>query len=218
MKKALLLLGLTVLSGCSVWEELYNPGEDHARQEQDEVVLIETENAVVQSAAEPQRYSVAKKAPRPVFKAEPVGQKTMVVNAPVTDEMVIEIPAQRIYLSDDINSYQSEPFTPQAVQQIPQPRTPLSYSRPGQAASMPQPTKPSTPNVPVAAVTLQSATDPNAYAQCLASNLRCIRTYEQKGYRPVQGLPQFAGYQDVLSPSDYPAGGRWRHQNNIPRW
>ena len=118
------------------------------------------------------------------------------------DGMTIELPAQQIYLGDTARYGSGAPAQ----------SMPISYSTPMSGANY-QPR----PQAPVM-VTLQNLAYPNTYAQCVAGDTVCIGSYERQGYRQVQGIPQFAGYQDVLSPSDYPQNGRWRNGNNIPRW
>lgn len=58
---------------------------------------------------------------------------------------------------------------------------------------------------------------------CAIIDAMCIASYQQQGYTQVQAAtaPQFAGEKDVPSDSDYPStatSGRWRDNNNIPRW
>lgn len=81
----------------------------------------------------------------------------------------------------------------------------------------PLPMPPQTPPRP-AIVTLQNMAYPNTFAQCAFEDVACISAYEQQGYRRLNGTPQFAGYWDQLSQSDYPQEGQWRNNNNIPRW
>ena len=81
----------------------------------------------------------------------------------------------------------------------------------------PLPVPPPMPPRP-AVVTLQNMAYPNTFAQCAFEDTACIAAYEQQGYRRLNGTPQFAGYRDQLSHSDYPQEGQWRDNNNIPRW
>ncbi|MBR6411725.1 MAG: hypothetical protein IKS41_01005 [Alphaproteobacteria bacterium] len=120
------------------------------------------------------------------------------------DGTMIELPAQQIFLGEIDGGYSQ----PQAA--LP----PLAYSEPGTVQSQPMPPQPPR----AAMVTLQNVSYTNTYAQCAAEDTACIAAYEQQGYRRLNGTPQFAGYQDVLSHSDYPGNGQWRNGNNIPRW
>ena len=125
---------------------------------------------------------------------EQSGQQSLQQVRISADGSVIELPAQQIIIDDVI------------VQ---------AGGNNGQYASVPLP--PVEPPRP-AIVTLQNIAYPNTFAQCMAEDMGCIAAYEQQGYRRLNGTPQFAGYQDVLSHSDYPQGGQWRNGNNIPRW
>ena len=124
------------------------------------------------------------------------------------DGRVLELPAQKIYLDPDTMTL-TLPASDEA-----QPTT-LADSVWFPAD---RPTEVESPRLPQAVVTLQDTADRNHYAQCAATNLDCIKMYESRGYRHIRGLPHFAGYRDVPLSSDYPVGGRWRNNNNIPRW
>jgi len=65
-------------------------------------------------------------------------------------------------------------------------------------------------------ITLRSPT--NGYLQCESTDSACLDSAVKQGYMPLQNVPQFAGFRDILGRSDYPAGGKWRNNNNIPRW
>jgi hypothetical protein len=121
---------------------------------------------------------------------------------------MIELPAQKIYI-ENVNVQTTAP----APQYAPMPLPMMAYSEPMGAQPLPPPVPPQP-----AVVTLQNIAYPNTFAQCAVADVNCIASYEQQGYRRLNGTPQFAGYQDVLSHSDYPQDGRWRNRNNIPRW
>ncbi len=82
-------------------------------------------------------------------------------------------------------------------------------------ATQPVVSQPTQPEAVV--ITLQHPAQQGTLAQCLSTDMACIASYEQQGFVQLRNMPQFAGFQEVLSPSDYPAG-QWRNQNNIPRW
>lgn len=67
-------------------------------------------------------------------------------------------------------------------------------------------------------ITLQYTGKPTSFVQCLSTDEACFKNYTEQGYRPLSHIPQFAGFRDVLSSSDYPGDNRWRDHNNIPRW
>ncbi|MGN1062909.1 MAG: hypothetical protein ACI4QM_01100 [Alphaproteobacteria bacterium] len=54
--------------------------------------------------------------------------------------------------------------------------------------------------------------------KCSFGDANCLIAYEAQGYVQLRNTPHFAGYNAVLSDSDYPTGGVWRDNNNIPRW
>ncbi len=126
--------------------------------------------------------------------------------------VIIELPPQQIYIPTE--NYQ-QPYLGEPVQEI---NTPVSFSQPAQAtqpaygANLPpmQPT--------VAPILLQYPGRPDLQVQCASNDAACITSFEQQGFVQVRYMPQFAGYQDIPVASDYPTTGRWRHQNNIPRW
>ena len=120
------------------------------------------------------------------------------------DGTKIIIPAQEIYIGDK-NSVVSADIQTRPV---------MAYSSPdvipGESTSE-QPKK-------QAWITLQNLKYPNTFVQCAFGDMGCVALHEQQGYVRVQGLPHFAGYQDILGSSDYPGDGQWRNGNNIPRW
>ena len=142
-------------------------------------------------------------APQPQTKPQEQPAVKPAVATISADGTVIELPAQQIYIGD--NPMPAAPMAQRA--------NVLSYSEPPEARPDLPPYQPQP-----AVVTLQNRAYPNTYAQCDAADMGCVLMYEQQGYVRVQGLPQFAGYQEILAPSDYPTGGRWRNGNNIPRW
>jgi hypothetical protein len=152
---------------------------------------------------QPNRYQEPVRRPNPQQaqrRPQPAGQAVL-----SPDGTMIELPAQQIYIGDVVGAGQGQPARPNR-------QAPLSYSQPmGGAPMAPRAAQP-------AVITLQNREYPNTYAQCMSTDNACISSYELQGYVRVQNLPQFAGYQEVLSPSDYPQGGRWRNNNNIPRW
>lgn len=144
------------------------------------------------------------------------------------DGTVIEIPAQQIYIGDVAGNQVPAPangmvpatqpapvYPPVATVTVPAiPVNALSYSQPVYYAVPDQ----AYPTGPVM-ITLQYAGYPGAQTvQCLSTDTACLFSYESQGFMRVQDKPSFAGYKDTLSHSDYPAGGRWRDNNNIPRW
>lgn len=144
------------------------------------------------------------------------------------DGTVIEIPAQQIYIGDSAGNQVPVPangmapatqpapvYPPVATVTVPAvPVNALSYSQPVYYAVPDQ----AYPTGPVM-ITLQYAGYPGAQTvQCLSTDTACLFSYESQGFVRVQGRPAFAGAQEVPAASDYPAGGRWRDNNNIPRW
>ena len=72
--------------------------------------------------------------------------------------------------------------------------------------------------MPAVMITMQNVNYPNMYVQCLSTDTACLANYQQQGYIRLQDKPQFAGYREVLSPTDYPGQGQWQYNHNIPRW
>ena len=207
MKKSLVLLPLLFITGCAQMFD-FKDTDEGLYYEEDTGLLEET------------TVSESLKSPETTAQNQLYRQNQATISA---DGTVIELPAQQIYLGSAVSGYPELPqqYPPQGA--IVMPKTPksvpqenwIAYSRPNPvqtARTMPQ------PQPQPAIVTLQNMTYPNTYAQCAAADTGCIMSYEQQGYRRVQGLPQFAGYQDVLSASDYPGDGQWRNNNIIPRW
>ena len=147
--------------------------------------------------------------------------------------------AQTVQQTQSIPSYQPvqsaipaqqpggyQPIQAQATPVYPQP---ISYTQPQQQSVQPAyqqadpyyAAKPPVDIQPVQAeavvITLQHPAQQGTLAQCLSTDAGCIASYEQQGFVQVRHMPQFAGYQEISAPSDYPAG-QWRNQNNIPRW
>lgn len=216
MNKAYILLPLLVLGGCAQLTGDYYDDDDTYAEETglyvEETRPIAQPQPVVQSQSQP----IARLQPQtrncriqpPIAQPQPPVQQPQIS----PDGMMIELPAQQIYLGDMTGNTVVAAPAASAQMRGPAPIPGISYSAPMSGeAYQPRPQAP-------AVVTLQNIAYPNTYAQCTAGDKACISSYEQQGYRQVQGLPQFAGYQDVLSPSDYPQNGRWRNGNNIPRW
>ena len=194
MNKAYILIPLLALGGCArLTGDAYNDDDTYAE---------ETGLYIEETQPRPQSWQNA-----PVNRPQPPVQQARVLS----DGMTIELPAQQIYLGNETrNTVPVAPLPPQMTG--PAPIQGISYSMPVSGANyQPRPQAP-------AMVTLQNMAYPNTYAQCVATDTVCVSSYEQQGYRQVQGIPQFAGYQDVLAPSDYPQNGRFRNGNNIPRW
>ena len=194
MRKEVLILPLLLLTACA---EMTGDTYD-----EDEFYVEETEVSVEEQTG-------LDFAETPVVAPQQVQQQAPVQNTQISaDGTMIELPAQRIYL-ENVNVQETAPATPYASTPLPM----MAYSEPMGAQPLPPPVPPQP-----AVVTLQNIAYPNTFAQCAAADVNCIASYEYQGYRRLNGTPQFAGYQDVLSHSDYPQGGRWRNRNNIPRW
>ena len=201
MKKIYAVLPVLLLSGCALsqndgiseemaYEETGLPIEEGYIDESYSETTYATDNTPEQPSQARQEYQPTNG--QPVLSA---------------DGTVIEIPAQQIYIGD-VMAAAPTGYPATAVQHP----TALSYSEPIQAQQRaPRVAQP-------AVITLQNREYPNTYAQCMSTDTECITSYELQGYIRVRNLPQFAGYQEVLAPSDYPKGGRWRNKNNIPRW
>lgn len=212
MKKSYLLLPLLLLGGCAMMNE---DMDDESYYDED--IAIE-EDAFYEEDPNDVPVQEAPAQPAPIARPTPQQPVTQSGQASVSpDGTVIELPAQQIYIGNPAQP----PMPPvPAVRSYPQPqRGLLSFSQPiqtcpnaqvyqGQIQPQPQP----------AYITLQNRDYPNTYVQCLSTDLNCLTLYRQQGYVRVQDLPHFAGYQDVPDRSDYPGNGRWRNQNNIPRW
>ena len=199
MKKSALFLGLILLAGCSL-----------SRSEDEIITLVEEtdrpEPVIVQEVATVEETEFLTPTLPPEQPAQSVPAESVAVSP---DGRVLELPAQKIYL-DPNTMEMTLPDTNNESTGVENGW--ISYTRPISADG------PQKPRVPQAVVTLQDIANPNHYAKCSATNLDCIKTYEGRGYRRVRGLPHFAGYRDVPLSSDYPVGGRWRNNNNIPRW
>ena len=205
MKKSLIFLPLLFVAGCAQMFDMRNTDED-LYYEEDTGLLEETTTSEAAASHEVTSQNQLYRSNQATISA---------------DGTVIELPAQQIYLGNAVSGYPELPqqYPPQGAIVMPKNPKPvpqqgwIAYSQPApvqiaQPAPQPQP----------AVITLQNMTYPNTYAQCAAADTGCVASYEQQGYRRVQGIPQFAGYQDVLSESDYPGDGQWRNNNNIPRW
>ena len=193
----LYVLPLLLLSGCAL---IQADGADYPYEEEPVPPLFG--DAEDQSSQKPDIH-VVEPTPNRHGSAPAVAGTQPIVSA---DGTYIEIPAQRIYIQAPAGSAAPVGVVRGGV---------LSYSQPIEQAAPAQPAV-QTP-VPVY-VTLQNQAYPNTFVQCVSSDIACIALHEQQGYVRVQGIPQFAGYREVPAPSDYPAGGRWRHNTNIPRW
>ena len=108
--------------------------------------------------------------------------------------IIIELPAQQIYLPDE--SYYNRHAMPTQNN-----NAPISISQPT-----------------IVPILLQHREQPGLLAQCQSNDVTCITSFEQQGFVQVRYMPQVAGHKDIPAHSDYPTTGRWRHQNNIPRW
>ncbi len=153
--------------------------------------FISTEDAFTQESIEPIVSPTQNNEPQPTFiqPAQPIQ---------LEDGIVIEIPEQKVY----IEAPAPQPvIQPVAIQPI-----------------MPQPTTPQPIVAPAVMITLQNINYPNMYVQCLSTDTICLTNYQQQGYIRLQDKPQFAGYREVLSPTDYPGQGQWQYNHNIPRW
>jgi len=199
MKKAL-LLSVFALSGCA----LFSGVDDEQLYDEDEIVFEEETGFEEMEPWNQESYAVQKKERQEEYTARQTQTVTIPQATLSADGTIIELPAEQIYIGD----WNQEPKA-EVKQQQP---NVLSYS---------QPFTPTTqPNYETKAVviTLQNREYPNTYAQCMSTDSGCLNAYEQQGYIRVKGLPYFAGYQDVPASSDYPGNGRWRNNNNIPRW
>ena len=202
MTKGTLFLGLILLTGCS----FFRPNEEEI------IMTTEPESTPVQTVIEPVSDPFLTPTLPPVMEistpTDTAEQKPIDAVSVSDDGRVLELPAQKIYLDPDTmtltlpDSDKVQPISSADSVWFPANR----------------PTDAEFPRVPRAVITLQDTADRNHYAQCLATNLDCIKIYEGRGYRRIQGLPHFAGYRDIPLSSDYPTGGRWRNNNNIPRW
>ena len=214
MKKAALFLPL-LLVACAAPDDDYNTEEFYEEEtyaENSGLIAEETGLGWMESQpADPNQMGGAPSRPQvqPQQPAMAGGQPPIQQARISPDGTMIELPAQQIYLGD--SNAQPGAAVPPVSGTLP----PIAYSERMGAqpipVPMPQPQQP-----PV--VTLQNMAYPNTFAQCAVSDVSCITSYEQQGYRRLNGTPQFAGYQDGLSHSDYPQDGRWRNGNNIPRW
>ena len=199
MNKAYVILPLLMIGGCA---QLTGDAYDDEYYEEETGLYVEERQPVAQ--LQPQMPA------RPMTQSQ--SQPQMQQPRISADGTMIELPAQQIYLSDVAGGGQVPPVA------TPVRGPAIAYSMPASAEVSGQPNayqpRPQQP----AMVTLQNVAYPNTYAQCMVGDTACVVSYEQQGYRQIQGLPQFAGYRDVLAPSDYPQNGRWRNGNNIPRW
>ena len=215
MKKEIIVLPLLLLGACAeMTGEAYDDGEYYDGETGLEVTGTPTAGVGTQPMA-------------PATGTMPQGQQPVWQEARISpDGKMIELPAQKIYLTD-MGVTAEPPMPSQPAQLQPAGLPVMSYSAPimpdqptcpyGRQPVQPAPEPQQIP-VPLAVVTLQNVAYPNTFAQCAAADMGCIMSYEQQGYRQVRGNPQFAGYQDGLSHSDYPGNGRYRNGNNIPRW
>ena len=206
MKKEVLILPLLLLTACAGMngdaydlEESYE-GETYNNGMYAEDTGLNVPNQVGQNT-QPMPQPAVPTPQMPNQNRQPPLQQAKIS----PDGTMIELPAQQIFLGEaDGNSGQMTVTLP-----------PVAYSEPAgvQPSPLPQPQLPRQ-----AKVTLQNIAYPNTFAQCAAEDMGCIASYEQQGYRRLNGAPQFAGYYDQPTHSDYPGNGRWRNGNNIPRW
>jgi len=207
MKKAL-LLSVVLLSGCALFS-----GVDDDGMYGDDELLIDEETGFEEAPAVKADFEEMEPWDREAYavrvqKQEEAARSSQKVTIPQAtlsaDGTVIELPAQEIYIGD----------WNQAPTAMPAPQQPnmLSYSQPFAPTVRPN------YEAKAVVITLQNREYPNTYAQCMSTDTGCLSAYEQQGYVRVKGLPHFAGYRDVPANSDYPGNGRWRNNNNIPRW
>lgn len=158
--------------------------------------LIVDEAVAVESVQQPVQ---------PAVQSAPVIEEAKETTITVSDDGTkIIIPAQEIYIGNELNVVSANVQT----------RPTMAYSSPDQIPVIVQPKR----LEKQIWVTLQNREHPNTFVQCTFEDINCITQHEQQGYIRVQGLPHFAGYQDILGSSDYPGEGQWRNGNNIPRW
>ena len=231
MKKHVLILPLMLLTACAeMTGDAYEEEENYEEEmyadnsgvvmEQSGLEWMEADVSPNQMGNVPNQTQVAVR-PQPQQAQEPMrGGQPPVQQARISpDGTMIELPAQQIYLGTEPQAMNAPAGAVPAAAALP----PMAYSAPSGVQPQPQQIPPA-PVLPAGqpqrppVVTLQNMAYPNTFAQCAASDVSCIASYEQQGYRRLNGAPQFAGYQDGLSHSDYPQDGRWRNGNNIPRW
>ena len=198
MKKEVFVLPLLLLTACA---EMTGDAYD------EEEFYAEESEAIVEEQGLPEVFQPVVAAPKASVANQPIPVQQAKISP---DGTMIELPAQQIYIGS------ADATAPAAPQYAPVPLPPMAYSMPAEVQPQPLPA-PVPPQQP-AVVTLQNIAYPNTFAQCAAGDTGCIAAYEQQGYRRLNGVPQFAGYQDQLAHSDYPERGQWRNGNNIPRW
>ena len=172
-------------------EDNYYDGEEGWEVEQTNPVFTEDEYTVaIQEEISVADPQTTNTQPTFIQPAQPIQ---------LEDGVVIEIPEQKVYI---------EAPAPQPVMQ--------------QVAVQPviqqQPITPQPIVMPAVMITMQNVNYPNMYVQCLSTDTACLVNYQQQGYIRLQDKPQFAGYRDILSPTDYPGQGQWQYNHNIPRW
>ena len=156
--------------------------------------LVPTRAPYIQPAVQTHQTTVQQQtSTRAVMPIQPVPYQYTTKTLP-DGNIIIELPAQQIYLPDE--SYYNRHAMPTQNN-----NAPISISQPT--------------TVPIL---LQHREQPGLLAQCQSNDVTCITSFEQQGFVQVRYMPQVAGYKDIPAPSDYPTTGRWRHQNNIPRW
>lgn len=202
MNKTYFLLPMMLLAGCYMNNDFNNtPGEERETlfSSSDETPVFVSDDPVMM----PQQIAIPT---RPAESVQPVIPQP---SRPTlsADGTMIELPAQQIY----IGAQAPAPMPAPVRQPNPYAAYPIAYSTPNMAQQPVQTTV--VPDV----VILQYTAYPNTFVQCPATDTRCIAAYEQQGFVQLQNKPRFAGYRDVALPSDYPAG-KWRTNNNIPRW
>jgi len=204
MKKIFVILPLLLLGACAMSQDEDYYGNDDFYDEETGLVVDDVIDDDFANTNYTQTQPNRNQQPMPQ-QAQRRYQPTNGQAVVSADGTMIELPAQQIYIGDIMATDPGQPRGQNRQQ-------PLSYSKPMQGAPVePRVAQP-------AVITLQNREYPNTFAQCLSTDNACISSYELQGYVRVRNLPQFAGYQEVLSPSDYPRGGRWRNNNNIPRW
>lgn len=206
MKKEALFLPLLLLTACAEMNgDAYDSEETYEEESYNGGMYAEDTGLVVANQTEQNMQPVTQPV-MPAPQPQTMNQQPPIQQARISpDGTMIELPAQQIFLGEaDGNNGQIAVTLP-----------PMAYSEPAgvQPRPLPQPQLPRS-----TMVTLQNIAYPNTFAQCNARDMACIASYEQQGYRRLNGTPQFAGYQDQLTQSDYPGNGRWRNGNNIPRW
>lgn len=125
---------------------------------------------------------------------------------------------QKEEVASDVFTYQGQKF-PLSVNEVSPPAQPTQ----GQIQrEMGMPQTPMQANIVQSyancpyIVVLQHPEERNL-VKCLMCDQVCLQRYEHAGYVQLRYIPHSSGSQDLPSMSDYPAG-RWRENEEIPRW